>query len=896
MAKAKKTSETRNGPSDMQLENKEWLASFRWVMENESRERASELLQLLQSEAGKSGIRPQQPFTTPYINTLSTEAETAYPGPLDIEEKLMGYIRWNAMAMVARANREHSGIGGHISTYASISNLWEVGFNHFFKVYEDGSADNIYFQGHASPGIYSRAYLEGRLAKVQLENFRREIHSEKGLTSYPHPRLMPDFWVHPTVSMGLAPIMAIYQARFNQYLHHRGLTETNDKKVWAFLGDGEMDEPEARGAISIAARDKLENLIFVVDCNLQRLDGPVRGNHKIIQELEGLFRGAGWNVIKVLWGSEWDALFEKDKQNKLIQRLNKMPDGQLQKLAFEGGEYIKEQLFGDDEDLKAVVENISPSELERFRRGGHDPSKIYNAYKAAVEQKGRPSIILAQTIKGYGQGDAGEASNVSHQTKKMDEEGLRYFRDYFNVPLSDDDLEDIPFIKPEEESDVHQYLQERRKELGGYIPQRKDRSDALTGPDPAIFEKFFEGSGDSEVATTGVLVKILSQLLKDENLGHLVTPIIPDESRTFGLEPLFRQAGIFAPEGQSYEPVDKETLLYYKEAKDGAVLEEGITEAGCMAEFIAAGTAYLDHGLNMIPFYFFYSMFGFQRTGDLMWAAADAGAKGFLIGGIAGRTSLPGEGLQHQDGQSQLYAYAFPNLMAYDPAFAYEMAVIVQDGIRRMYTDKENIFYYITAGNTTYSMPEMPEDCEEDILKGLYRFKKSTQEKERKAYLFGSGAIMTEVLSAAEQLEQEYEVSTDVWSITSYKRLYDDAIDTERDNRTKAQLNPRPNYIQECLQGEKGVFVAASDYVKTLPESIAKWFPHKLTALGTDGFGRSDTRAELRKFFEVNADHICYAALYDLAARGDLPTETLQEAAKKLNIDANAKNPRTRDL
>ncbi len=886
----------KNETSDFKSENREWLESFRWILRNEPKERAGELLRILQDEAQKHGLKFLKPQTTPYINTIPVKDEISYPGNLDIEKKLGGYIRWNALAMVARANKAHSGIGGHISTYASISNLWEVGFNHFFKIYEDGKADNIYFQGHASPGIYSRAFLEGRLTEEHLANFRREIHSKKGLTSYPHPRLMPHFWNHPTVSMGLGPIMAIYQARFNKYLHLRGLTENNDQKVWAFLGDGEMDEPEARGAISIAARDKLDQLIFVVDCNLQRLDGPVRGNHKIIQELEGLFRGAGWNVIKVLWGGEWDALFEKDKDNLLIQRLNALPDGQLQKYAFGDGKFIKDDLFGKDEDLKALVQHLSPEELKSFRRGGHDPSKIYNAYKAAVEHKGEPTIILAQTIKGYGQGDAGEASNVAHQTKKMDPKGLRHFRDYFEVPLSDDDLEDLPFIKPEEDSEALEYFQKRRKELGGFLPQRKDKSEALQTPDPTIFEKFYEGSGDTEVATTSVLVQIISKLLKDDHLKDLVTPIIPDESRTFGLEPLFRQAGIYAPEGQKYEPVDKETLLYYKEAKDGAILEEGITEAGCMSEFIAAGTAYLNQGLNMIPFYFFYSMFGFQRTGDLMWAASDAGAKGFLIGGISGRTSLPGEGLQHQDGQSHLYAYAFPNLKAYDPAFAYEVAIIVQEGIQRMYVEKENIYYYITAGNDTYTMPKMPNDSKQGILNGMYRFKKSSKENERKAHLFGSGAIMNEVLFAAEILEKDFEVSVDIWSITSYKSLYDNAIDTERENRAKAQLNPQKNYIQESLEGEEGVFVAASDYVKALPESIAKWFPNQLTALGTDGFGRSDTRKELRQFFEVNADYICYAALYDLAGKNDLPAEMLKAATKKLNIDPNAVNPRTADL
>jgi len=879
---------------DFEIENKEWLESFRWILKNESDERAAQLLEILQDEAHKKGVSTSFHLKTPYSNTIAPQDEVAYPGNLDIEGNLMGYIRWNAMAMVARANKAHAGLGGHISTYASISNLWEVGFNHFFKIDKNGKADNIYFQGHASPGIYSRAYLEGRLSEENLNNFRREIYSEKGLTSYPHPRLMPEFWNHPTVSMGLGALQAIYQARFNKYLFQRGLIEENEQKVWAFLGDGEMDETEARGAISIAARDKLDNLIFVVDCNLQRLDGPVRGNHKIIQELEGLFRGAGWHVLKVLWGSDWDPIFEKDKNNKLLEKLNTLTDGQLQKYAFEDGDYMKEDLFGDDDDLKELVKNISGEELKKLRRGGHDEVKVYNAYKKAVEHKGSPSIILAQTIKGYGQGDAGEGSNVSHQTKKMNKEELKHFRDYFDVPIADEDLEEIPFLKPEEDSEELKYLLKNRKELGGFIPQREDKSKALEEPDEEIFSKFLEGSGDSEAATTSVLVQLLSKLMKDEKLGKLITPIIPDESRTFGMESLFRQAGIYAPEGQKYEPVDQDSLLYYKEAKDGAILEEGITEAGCMSEFIAAGTAYLNHSINIIPFYFFYSMFGFQRTADLMWAAADAGAKGFLIGGISGRTSLPGEGLQHQDGNSHLYALTFPNIKAYDPAFAYEMAVIVQAGIKEMFVEKQNTCYYITAVNDTYKMPKMPKGAKDGILKGMYKFKEASEgDSDKQVHLLGSGAIMKEVLGAAEILEKDYEIPVSIWSVTSYKALYDNAIDTERENRIKSQLNPDHNYIQECFKDEDGVFLAASDYVKALPEAVAKWFPKKLNTLGTDGFGRSDTREELRGFFEVNANHIAYAALYELAAEGKIESEKLKKAAEEFKIDAKKVNPRT---
>lgn len=876
-----------------EIENKEWLDSLRWVIGNESKDRVIELMELLHDEVKKNGISIPNNLRTPYLNTISTEEETAYPGDLEIEEKLTAYIRWNAMAMVVRANQEVDGIGGHISTYGSIADLWEVGFHHFFKIDKNDRADSVYFQGHASPGIYSRAFLEDRLSESSLKHFRREVKYKNGLTSYPHPHLMPEFWSFPTVSMGLGPIQAIYRARFNKYMKKRGLLKENKQKVWAFLGDGEMDETEARGAISVATRDKLENLIFVVDCNMQRLDGPVRGNGKIIQELEGLFKGAGWNVIKLLWGKDWDPLFEKDKNNAIVEKLNELPDGQLQKYAFSKGSFMREDLFGKEGELAELVKDYSDQELKYLKRGGHDPHKIYNAFKAATEHKGQPTIILAQTIKGYGQGSAGEASNVSHKTKILDKKQLKHFRDFFNVPISDDDLEDIPFIKPEKDSEELKYLHKRRKENGGYLPQRKDKSKALSVPDKKIFEKFMKGSGDDAAATTIVMVRILSKLMKDKEYGKLIVPIIPDESRTFGMESLFRQAGIYAAEGQKYEPVDKDSLLYYREAKDGAILEEGITEAGCTAEFIAAGTTYLTHGINTIPFYFFYSMFGFQRTGDLIWAAADAGVKGFLIGGISGRTSLPGEGLQHLDGQSHLYALAFPTLRAYDPAFAYEVATIVEAGIEKMYVEKEEIFYYLTVGNDTYLMPERPEKSKEGILNGMYRFKKSGKSDKRKIHLFGSGAIMSEVLKAAEILEKEYNVSVDIWSITSYKALYDDAIDTERENRMKAQLNRESNYIENCLEKEKGTFIAASDFVKALPETLSKWFPEPLICLGTDGFGRSDDRPELRDFFEVDAAHIVYTALYDLARKGHVTNETLNKATKKLGIDPEKNNPRT---
>lgn len=881
--------------NEIQLENREWKDSLLWIINHKSTGRAEELLELLHKEAKKYDIQLPESVSTSYRNTIPNDADKTYPGDLELEDKLMAYIRWNAMAMVVRANKADEGIGGHISTHASIAQLWEVGFHHFFKIDEHQIADQIYFQGHASPGIYARAFLEGRLTQEHLKEFRHEIQSDKGLSSYPHPHLMPQFWNNPTVSMGLGPIQAIYRARFNKYLHNRELIRDNESKVWAFLGDGEMDEVEARGAISIASKDQLDNLIFVIDCNLQRLDGPVRGNTKIIQELESFFKGAGWKVIKLLWGKAWEKLIEKDKTGKLQKKLNELPDGQLQKYAHSDGAFLRKDFFESDDDLKKLVEDYSDDDLENLKRGGHDSEKIYSAYIAAMETEGKPTIILAQTIKGYGQGSGGEASNVSHQTKKLDQEQLKQFRDFFKVPVSDDELEDIPFIKPEEDSEELKYLLEKRDKLGGFIPQRSNESSTLNAPNPEIFESFYEGSDGDKVATTMVMMQILGKLLGDENIGKMIVPIIPDESRTFGMESLFRQVGIYASQGQKYDPVDEDSLLYYKEAKNGAILEEGISESGCMAEFIAAGTSYLTHGVNTIPFYFFYSMFGFQRTGDLMWAAADAGAKGFLVGGIAGRTSIPGEGLQHQDGQSHLYALAYPNLRAYDPAFAYELAIIIEEGIKKMYIENHTLFYYITVGNDTYSMPEMPSNVsKDDVLNGLYLFKKSKKGKrKRKAHLFGSGAIMSEVLEAAKLLEEQFDVGADVWSITSYKALYDNAIDTERNNRMKAQVNKEMNYIEQKLNDEKGAFVAASDYVKALPESLASYFPDELISLGTDGFGRSDNRKNLRGFFEVDGSHIAYAALYGLAKQEQIDMEELKKAAEKLQIDPQKINPRT---
>nr|WKN37574.1 pyruvate dehydrogenase (acetyl-transferring), homodimeric type [Tunicatimonas sp. TK19036] len=876
-----------------QYENQEWIDSLQYIIQNEGPERVKEILGLLNREAQQQGISVSQ-VKTPYINTIPPEEEEDYPGDQELEEKLGSLIRWNALAMVMQANKKHDGIGGHISTYASISTLFEVGFHHFFRGPEgDKPADVVYFQGHASPGIYARSFLEGRFNEKQLQHFRQEISHKDGLSSYPHPRLMPEYWSHPTVSMGLGPVQAIYQARFNQYLEDRGLKEPSDQKVWGFFGDGEMDEPESLGALSIASREKLGNLIFVVNCNLQRLDGPVRGNFKVIQELEGVYRGAGWNVIKVIWGSDWDALLAKDTEGKLVERMNEVVDGQYQLYTVQGGKFIREDFFGKDDYLMSLVEDMSDEELEQLTRGGHDMVKVYQAYKKAVEYTDGPTVILAQTIKGYGLGEGGEASNATHKQKKLKEEELKVYRDRFKLPISDDEIAKAPFFRPKEDSEEIKYLLKRREELGGLIPQRKTKAKPIPEPDDKLFEEYRKGNGDREVATTMVTVQLMSKLMKNKEIGDKIVPIIPDESRTFGMDSLFRKFGIYSHVGQRYEPVDKGSLMYYREAKKGAILEEGITETGSMASFIAAGTSYSTHGLPMIPFYFFYSMFGFQRTGDMIWAAADARARGFLIGGTAGRTTLPGEGLQHQDGQSHLLALPVPNLMAYDPAFAYEVATIVKDGLRRMFIEQEDIFYYLTVMNDNYQMPPMPDDVEEGILKGMYCYRQSKKKKEDATVnLLGSGAILPEVLKAANQLEEEYNVAANVWSVTSYKALYDDALDTERWNRLHPNKKPKQNYIQQCLEKEEGVFVAASDYVKALPLSVAQWFPNGLTALGTDGFGRSDTRDALRDFFEVDQNYVVQAALHALEQQDQIKKKTTEKAIKDLKINPEKANPK----
>ncbi|MCH8026574.1 MAG: pyruvate dehydrogenase (acetyl-transferring), homodimeric type [candidate division Zixibacteria bacterium] len=876
----------------LEFENKEWLESIDYIYQNQGPKRVVELLKKLQLRAQQLGVPLQFTANTPYINTISVEEQPVYPGNRKIERRIKSIIRWNAMAMVVRANRQEAGIGGHISTYASAATLLEVGFNHFFKGKgKNYQGDQIYFQGHAAPGIYARAFLEGRLSLKHLENFRRELSEGGGLSSYPHPRLMPDFWEFPTVSMGLSSIMAIYQARFNHYLRDRGIKDTDGPKVWAFLGDGELDEPESLGAITLASREKLDNLIFVVNCNLQRLDGPVRGNGKVIQEFEAAFRGAGWNVIKVIWGDGWDPLFEQDDDGTLVKRMEEAVDGDYQKYSVSGGDYIREKFFGKYDKLTEMVSNLSDEQLHKLNRGGHDPEKVYAAYKKAVEHTGQPTVILAKTIKGYGLGEAGEGRNVTHQQKKLNEQELRDFRTRFGIPISDDDVAEAPFYKPADDSEEMQYLRARREELGGYVPKRIVAVDPIKPPPAEIFSEFYEGSGEREVATTMVVVQLLSKLLADKELGKYVVPIVPDEARTFGMESLFRKVGIYSRVGQLYEPVDRETLLYYKEATDGQILEEGITEAGSMSSFIAAGTAYASHGINMIPFFIFYSMFGFQRIGDLIWAAGDIQARGFLLGGTAGRTTLHGEGLQHQDGHSHVYAYALPNMKAYDPAFAYELAVIIKEGINRMFVKQEDLFYYLTVMNETYKMPKMPEGSEEGILKGIYRFSKSSHPSKSKAHLFGSGTIINEVIKAQKILEEKYDVSADVWSVTSYKELYHDAIETERWNLLNPDKEQKLPYISEVLREESGVFVASSDYLKSLPLSIAKWLPGPLAALGTDGYGRSASRVALRNFFEIDHRFVIIAALLQLAEQGTVEKSVVAKAYKDLDINPQKLNP-----
>jgi pyruvate dehydrogenase E1 component len=881
-----------NGDSDV-TETKEWLDSLDGVLQTSGGDRAQFLLTQLKAKAGNHGV--DVPFTanTPFINTIPVSRQPIFPGNREIERRIKSMVRWNAMAMVVRANKKYHGIGGHISTFGSSATLVEVGLNHFFKGPDaPGGGDQVYFQGHASPGIYARAFLEGRITLTQLENFRRELSEGGGLSSYPHPWLMSGFWQFPTVSMGLTAIMAIYQARFNRYLHHRGLKDTSGQHVWAFMGDGETDEPESLGALTLASREHLDNLTFIINCNLQRLDGPVRGNGKIIQELEAAFRGAGWNVIKVIWNTDWDALLAKDKSGLLVKRMNEVVDGEFMKYAVEPGSYIREHFFGKYPELAALVAGYSDDQLHKLGRGGHDPVKVYAAYDAALKTKSGPTVILAHTIKGYGLGESGEGRNTTHQQKKLNEEELIEFRNRFSIPLSDKDVRECPFYKPADDSEDIVYLKQRRTALGGFLPARNTSPPVCKVPSLDLFKDSLQGSGDGEFSTTMVFVGLLKKLLQNKEIGKQIVPIIPDEARTFGMDAFFKPFGIYSNHGQLYEPVDSKTLLAYREAKNGQVLEEGITEAGAMSSWIAAATAQATHGIPTIPFYIYYSMFGFQRIGDLIWAAADLRARGFLLGGTAGRTTLSGEGLQHEDGHSHLMASTVPTVQAFDPAFAFELAVIIQDGIRRMYEAGEDIFYYITLYNENYAQLPMPEGAREGILRGLYKLRPAkAKAKGTKIHVLGSGPIVREALRAQEILADKFGVAADVWSATSYKELRRDALDAERWNMLHPESEPRQSYIETALKNEQGIFLAASDYIRSVPEMVSRWVPGGLFPLGTDGFGRSESREALRRFFEVDAESIVVAALSRLMHKGEVKPAQVAKAIKDLNINPEKLNP-----
>jgi pyruvate dehydrogenase E1 component len=869
-----------------------WLDSLDGLTRERGTSVATHMLSRLIERGQRLGLPISGPLTTPYVNTIPAEQQPAYPGDRSIERRITSLIRWNAMAMVVKANKQTPGIGGHISTYASAATLLEVGFHHFFRGRDAGGAgDQVFFQGHASPGIYARAFLEGRIGASELHAFRRELNEGGGLPSYPHPWLMPDFWQFPSVSMGLSPISAIYQARFNRYLAARGLADTSNSRVWAFLGDGEMDEPESVGAITLAARERLDNLVFVINCNLQRLDGPVRGNGKIIQELEAVFRGAGWNVIKVIWGDDWDPLLARDDDGLLVRRMTEAVDGDYQKYTVESGDYIREHFFGKYPELKQRVDGITDAKLRKMRRGGHDPEKVYAAYQAATEHRGAPSVVLAKTVKGWGLGEVGEGRNVTHQQKKLSEKELRTFRDRFGIPIGDKEILETPFYRPPEDSEEIGYLLERRRSLGGFLPKRRVTAPPITMPPDSLFEEFFESSGDRAGATTMAFVRLLRHLMNDPQIGRAIVPIVPDEARTFGMDALFRKYGIYSSLGQRYEPADSDVVAYYREAEDGQLLEEGITEAGAMASFTAAGTAYATHGVATIPFFVFYSMFGFQRIGDLIWQNADARGRGFLVGATAGRTTLSGEGLQHQDGHSQLVASTVPTVRAYDPAFAYEIAVIVREGIRRMWVEREDVFYYLTVQNEMYPMPGMPSGAEEGILRGMYRLAPAAGPAAwPRVHLFGSGAIVREA-ERARALLAEREVAADVWSVTSYGELRRDALDAERWNRLHPTESPRMPYVSRMLAPEPWPIVAASDYMKAVADQIARFVPSTFHPLGTDGFGRSDDRKPLRRFFEVDAESIAVAALSELARAGRVDKNAVARAIRDFGIDPDRPNP-----
>ncbi|MBX9904305.1 MAG: pyruvate dehydrogenase (acetyl-transferring), homodimeric type [Burkholderiales bacterium] len=880
-------------------ETREWLDALRSVLEREGPDRANFLLDQLVHEARRAGAYIPYNANTAYLNTIPADREERSPGDPELEHRIRSLVRWNAMATVIRANKESSELGGHISSFASAATLYDVGFNHFFRAAnEKFLGDLVYIQGHSAPGVYARAFLEGRITEEQLNNFRQEVDG-KGLSSYPHPWLMPDFWQFPTVSMGLGPLMAIYQARFMRYLKDRSLIEGQGRKVWAFMGDGEMDEPESLGAISLAGREKLDNLIFVINCNLQRLDGPVRGNGKIIQELESDFRGSGWNVIKVVWGSYWDPLLAKDKTGILLKRMEECVDGEYQAFKSHDGAFVRKHFFGKYPELAEMVSNMSDDDIWRLNRGGHDPHKMFAAYAAAMKHTGQPTVILAKTVKGYGMGESGEGQNISHQQKKMGTASIRAFRDRFGLPIPDDQLEDVPFYRPPEDSPEMKYLRGRVEAMGGSLPARKRRVEPLEVPALTVFEAQLKSSEDREFSTTMAFVRILNTIIRDKKIGKRVVPIVPDESRTFGMEGMFRQLGIYSHVGQLYTPQDADQLMFYKEDKGGQILQEGINEPGAMSSWIAAATSYANNAQMMIPFYIFYSMFGFQRIGDLAWAAGDLRARGFLLGGTAGRTTLNGEGLQHEDGHSHILASTIPNCVTYDPTFAYELAVIIQDGMRRMYQEQEDVFYYITVMNENYTHPAMPEGVEKNILKGMYLLSEAkvankTKKNQPKVQLLGSGTILREVIAGAELLEKDFGIAADIWSVTSFNELRRDGLDVQRWNMLHPEQEPRQSHIEQCLKDRAGPVVAATDYMKLFSDQVRAFLPtHHFVTLGTDGFGRSDTRRKLRQFFEVDRHYVAVAAMKALADQELLPRKTVAEAVKKYGINPEKPNPTT---
>jgi len=875
-----------------QIETQEWLDALSAVLETEGVERAHFLLEQLIDHLRRSGVNLPHSSNTAYVNTIPLHLQKPIPGDQAIEARIRSIIRWNAAAMVVRANRKASELGGHIATFASAATLYDVGFNHFWRApTPKHGGDLVFFQGHSAPGMYSRAFLEGRMQKAQLENFRQEVDGN-GLSAYPHPWLMPDFWQFPTVSMGLGPIQSIYQARFLKYMQDRGLADTRDRKVWCFIGDGEVDEPETLGAISLAAREKLDNLIWIVNCNLQRLDGPVRGNGKIIQELESVFRGVGWNVSKVIWGSYWDKLLAKDHDGLLKRRMMEAVDGDYQNYKSKDGAYVREHFFGKYPELKAMVATMSDEDIWRLNRGGHDPHKVYAAYYEAVHCVDKPSVILAHTVKGYGMGSAGEGQMRTHSQKKLGEDEMVAYKNRFSIPLSDEEAAQAHFYHPGEDSEEVKYLKARRKELGGYLPVRQNLAVPLEIPELSALEPLLKSSGSKAMSTTMAFVRLLTLLSRDKKIGKYIVPIVPDEARTFGMEGMFRQLGIYSSVGQLYTPQDKDQVMFYKEDKSGQILEEGINEAGSMCSWLAAATAYSNHGVNMVPFYIFYSMFGFQRIGDLAWAAGDLQARGFLLGGTAGRTTLAGEGLQHQDGHSQVVSSTIPNCVSYDPTYTYELAVIVQDGMRRMYKEQQNVFYYITVMNDNYTHPEMPEGAQEGIVKGMYLLTGGGKRR-KKIQLMGSGAILNEVVEAGRLLDADWSVDADIWSVTSYSELSREAHAIERWNMLHPLEAPKVSYIEKCLKDKRGPIVSATDYIRAYADQVRKWIPGNYFVLGTDGFGRSDTRSQLRKHFEVNAKYIVIAALYALSSEGDIPAGKVDEAIQKYGIDPEKANPMT---